>query len=143
MKVLFLKDCLPYRKGEVHTVAEGFARNYLIPKNFAQPATTSGILESEKRAEKQKLENYQVLEAIKNGLESIQGKTMEIKAKSSEHGKLYAAVTSEKIALELQKEYNFMLPKELVSQLPQIKTHGEHQVKLQYEGKEYYFTLKI
>jgi large subunit ribosomal protein L9 len=143
MKVIFLKDVPPYKKGEVNAVSDGYARNYLFPQKFALPATESGILESENRTRKQKLEKNHSLTAIKKGLESVQGKIVKLDAKSSEQGTLYAAITPEKISQELSKEYNLTFPKELINQLPHIKLRGEYSIKLQYEGKEYSLILQI
>jgi large subunit ribosomal protein L9 len=143
MKIIFLQECPPYHKGEVQNVADGYARNYLIPNKLAQLATESGIQENEKRVAKQKLEKDNFTEALKKALESIQNKSIKIFAKSSDHGTLYAAISSEKIAEELSKKNDLILPKELIRQLPQIKIRGEYPIKLQYEGKEYSFIIQV
>lgn len=106
MKVIFLQDVKGQgKKGEVKEVSEGYARNFLLPKGVVQIATEGNkkTLDQMKAAADRKKE--QEKEAAKALAASLSEKTVVIKAKSGEGGRLFGAITSKQIAeaLEAQK----------------------------------------
>lgn len=104
MKVIFLKDVKGKgKKGEVKDVAEGYARNYLIPNGLAVEATKSNLktLEAQKKSAQKKAEHE--LEEAKKLKEQIEKLTVEIKAKAGEGGRLFGAVSTKQIAEALGK----------------------------------------
>jgi len=105
MKVIFLKDVKGKgRKGEIKNVSDGYARNYLFPKNLAEEAT-SGNLNALKAQEKKEREHAKEelvrAEQLKDTIEKL---TVEISAKSGEDGRLFGSVTSKQIAEQLKKQ---------------------------------------
>lgn len=104
MKVIFLQDVKGKgKKGEVKNVSEGYARNYLLPKNLAAEANAGNLktLEVKKQGEEKRAqEKLDEAKAFKDELEKL---TVEIKAKSGEGGRLFGAVTSKQIAETLKK----------------------------------------
>ena len=52
MRVLFIKPVTPYHSGDVADVAEGYAKNFLIPQNLAVPASAHAIAEAQQRKQK-------------------------------------------------------------------------------------------
>lgn len=105
MKVIFLKDVKGKGKaGEVKEVADGYARNHLIPNNLAVEATKSNLkaLEAKKRSEAKKAEQIkQEAEQLKEKLEKTEVK---ITAKAGEGGRLFGAITNKQIADVLKKQ---------------------------------------
>ncbi len=105
MKVIFLKDVKGQGKaGEVKNVADGYARNHLIPNKLAVEATKSNLkkLEAKQRSEKKKaLEEKQQAEQLKEKLEKLEVK---LTAKAGENGRLFGAVTNKQIADALKKQ---------------------------------------
>lgn len=105
MKVIFLKDVKGQGKaGEVKEVADGYARNHLIPNQLAVEATKSNLkaLEAKKRSEAKKAEQLkQEAEQLKEKLEKIEVK---ITAKAGEGGRLFGAITNKQIADVLKKQ---------------------------------------
>ncbi len=104
VKVIFLKDVKGKgKKGEVKNVAEGYARNYLIPNGLAQEATKANIknLEAMKKSEEKKAE--QELQEAKQFKEELEKMTVEIKAKAGEGGRLFGAISTKQIADTLAK----------------------------------------
>lgn len=105
MKVIFLKDVKGKgKKGELKEVAEGYARNFLLPQGLAQPATSGNVkqLEQKDKADaKRKEQEQQQAEALAGKLEKLD---IEFKAKSGEGGKLFGSITSKQIAEELAKK---------------------------------------
>jgi len=105
MKVIFLKDVKGQgKKGEVKTVSDGYARNYLIPRGLAVEATESNLktLEAQKRSEAKR--KAQELAEAKALAEKLEKTTVTIAAKAGEGGRLFGAVTSKQIAEALAKQ---------------------------------------
>lgn len=105
MKVIFLQDVKGQgKKGEIKDVAEGYARNFLLPRGLAQLATAGAQknLEQMKAAEeKKKARELQEAQALAARLSKM---TLVIKAKAGESGRLFGAITSKQIAEALEKE---------------------------------------
>ncbi|GAY78881.1 LSU ribosomal protein L9p [Sporolactobacillus inulinus] len=104
MKVIFLKDVKGKGKaGEIKEVSEGYARNYLLPKNVAVEANKGSLsmLNAQKKKQKERAENERkAAEALKAKIEKM---TIELKAKSGEGGRLFGSITSKQIAQALKK----------------------------------------
>ncbi|AIC96518.1 MULTISPECIES: 50S ribosomal protein L9 [Shouchella] len=105
MKVIFLKDVKGKgKKGETKNVAEGYARNYLLPNQLAKEATSGNIkdLEAQKKSQDKKAQaELEDAQAFKQKLEEL---TITIPAKAGEGGRLFGAVSTKQIAEALQKE---------------------------------------
>ncbi len=99
MKVVFVKDVPGQGKqGEVKNVSEGYARNFLFPRQLAKVATTEVLkeLEVQKQAE-EKREQHHVEEA-KQLAKKLNDYTLEVKVKVGEGGRVFGAITSKQIA---------------------------------------------
>ncbi|MHC4430462.1 MAG: 50S ribosomal protein L9 [Planctomycetota bacterium] len=132
MKVLLCEDIDKLGwLGDVVEVAEGYARNYLLPHRLATPATEANIRaiaeEKGKRAEQRKLEGRR-LEAAAN---AVEGAEAVVAAKANEQGHLFGSVTAREIAANL-REQGFEIADKIV-QLPEhIKEVGTHPVTLRF-----------
>ena len=122
MKVILTQDVRGKgKKGQMIEAAEGYARNYLIPRGVAGPATPDAV-NTMKLRDKAKA----AAEAI---AEKLQGCQVKIAAKGGTEGKLFGAVTSAAIADALKEQYGMDVDsKKLVIDEP-IKSFGSHQVK--------------
>lgn len=132
MKVILTKDVKKLgRAGEVKEVADGYARNFLIARGFAQAATGSAISNAEKvksqMAEEEK-ERRDALKAIANELE---GKKIVIKAKEKD-GKLFGSIGVKDILGEIQKIAAEVEEGMIVLGSP-IKEVGERELELKLE----------
>lgn len=118
------------KRGEVVKVADGYARNYLFPKNLATTVTPENIrlIELEKvrmvQEEMMKLEEFKALAAR---LESI---SCTIEAKASEEGHLYGSVNPQMIAEALEKEGIELDPKAIKLENP-VKELGIYTIPIQ------------
>jgi large subunit ribosomal protein L9 len=84
--------------GEKVTVKPGFGRNYLVPKGKAKPATAENIAEFEaRRAELEKVA-AEALAAAEARREELEGKTIDIRAKAGDEGKLFGSIGTADIA---------------------------------------------
>jgi large subunit ribosomal protein L9 len=130
MKVMLIKDVYNLgRAGEVKKVANGYARNFLIPQKMAVMATTGALKQVEKiqaAAAKQR----QLLNEEMSGLaEQIAGLELPFKAKIGETGKLYGSVTQQMIIDAINEKLNSNLDKRLVESQP-LREEGEHMVRV-------------
>ncbi len=131
MEVLLLKDIKRLGKaGEVRKVADGYARNYLIPRGLAVAATPGAI----KRQEVQKAIEEQRDERVRSDAtafaEHLAGVKLTFKVKAGEKGRLYGSVTAADIAAELEKKTGFPIDKRKVAIEEPIRLLGEHKVPL-------------
>lgn len=128
MKVIFLKDVKGKGKaGEVKEVADGYARNHLLPNNLAIEATKSNLkaLEAKKRSEAKKAEQLkQEAEQLKEKLEKIEVK---ITTKAGEGGRLFGAITNKQIA-DVLKEQNIKIDRRKIELDEPIRSLGYTKV---------------
>lgn len=143
MKVILLKDVTELGEaGEVKEVALGHARNFLIPRGLAEEATPEAVASIETRKEKEVKVAEDDLVKTEQLVQKLEGQTIEVTAKASEEGTLYAAVSPIKIATTL-KEKGFEVRKDQI-QAEHIKELGEHEVVLNLDhGLEARITLII
>lgn len=130
MKVILKEDVKNLGlAGSVVNVADGFARNYLIPRNLAVEASTKNIkiLEQERKKieEAAKKAKESALE-ISNRLSTV---TIQIQAKAGEEGKLFGSITNADISEALKKEGFDIEKKKIILDEP-IKRLGSYTVNV-------------
>ncbi len=132
MKILLCEDIDKLGwLGDVVEVAEGYARNYLLPQRLATQATEANIRSiAEKKAERteqRKLDGKRLEVAMK----AVEGAEAVVAAKANEQGHLFGSVTAREIAANL-REQGFEITDKMV-QLPEhIKEGGTHTVTLKF-----------
>jgi large subunit ribosomal protein L9 len=129
VQVVFLADVLPrYRAGDVRFVAGGYARNYLIPKGLAAPATQEHLKRIEKirqAADERRAREAQETQGVAQRLE---GMTVTIKARAGEGGRLYGSITTAAIAQAITDASGQEVDRRLI-QLPEpIRSLGSFPV---------------
>lgn len=136
MKVILTEDVPNLgKKGSVANVSDGYARNYLFPKNLAVEANKANMdkLNKEKAAEEERI-RHEINEAktLAKRLENIE---VTLKVKAGENGKLFGSVTSKDIADAIKQQHGIDLDKRKIDLKDAIKTTGvfEMSVKL-YQG---------
>lgn len=130
MKVILKEDIKHVGKmGQILDVADGYARNYLIPKGLVAEASTKNIklLEHEKRIIQERAKK------IKNSAQDVASRisslAISIKAKAGEEGKLFGSITTMDIAEALQKE-GVEIDKKKISLEEPIKRLGSYTVNI-------------
>jgi len=130
MKIILLKKIPGLgNEGDIKDVAQGYARNFLIPQNLAKEATNQAIAEVEAKKEKQVKQAQSDLEKVEKLSAELEGQVIEISAKASEEGTLYAAVSPAKIAKVL-KSKGFEVDKDKIK-IDHIKELGEHEILIE------------
>ena len=130
MKVIFLQDVKGQgKKGEMKEVSDGYARNYLLPRNLATQATADNLnalkIKEKAAAAKAAKEKAQAEENARK----LEGVQVIIRARSGGSGKLFGAVTSTEIASALKEQYGIDIEKNKIVQGEPIKTYGSYTVK--------------
>lgn len=132
MKVVFLKEVEGSgRIGDIKNVADGYARNYLLPKGLAAPATADAIKKAEARAVVEARKQAQLDEAAQAVAEKLSGVTVSITVKASSKGRLFGSVTQSDIAEEVAKLLGQELDRHQVLLPEPIKEVGSYQVTVQ------------
>ena len=130
MKVTLQQDVKGQgKKGQLVEVSEGYARNFLLPKKLAIPATadainTMNLKEKARRAE----ESRQREEALANAAK-LKECTVRIAAKAGTGGRLFGAVTTKEISDGLNKQFGLDIPKQKLVLDDAIKSFGTYTVK--------------
>ena len=144
MKIILKQDIRGKgKKGQMIEAAEGYARNYLIPRGLAVEATADAVNTMKLQAKaKADAEAKAEALAIAEKLKSCQVK---IAAKGGEGGKLFGAITGKEIAAALAEQFSLTIDgKKLVLEQP-IKSFGSYEVKakLGYEVSGTVYVLVI
>ena len=130
MKVIFLQDVKGQgKKGDMKEVSDGYARNYLLPRNLATQATTDNLnaLKIKEKAAAAKAAKEKAL--AEENAKKLEGVQVIIRAKAGSSGKLFGAVTSAEIAEALKEQFGIDIEKNKIVQGDPIKTYGSYTVK--------------
>lgn len=131
MQVVYLKNSDGHKRGDVKEVAEGFARNFLLPQQVAILATPDNIKKIKSELGKQDKQKKEVVSGAQKLADKIRYKKIEIKGKANAAGKLYAAISETEIKNELKRlGYNIGTAKIVSSS--HLKEAGEYEVKVDF-----------
>lgn len=136
IQVILLQDVAGQgRKGEIVSVSDGYAQNFLLKGNKAIIATPDELkkMENKKKKEEQKAEEERLKSVeIKKFLES---KPLEIKVKVGDNGKMFGAITNKELAVEIKNFFNIDIDRKKIE--CNIKSLGENTatIKLHSEVK--------
>lgn len=129
MKIILLKDYKNLGKaGEMVDAKDGYARNYLLPRNIAIEATPANVenwKEEQARLQEEERLAFEGAQELKEKLESI---TLTLTAKGGETGKLFGSITNAEISKELLKEEKLSIDRKKIELKEPIKTAGLHEV---------------
>jgi large subunit ribosomal protein L9 len=129
MKIVLTQDVPNVgRAGEIKNVADGYARNYLVPKGLAMLATKSTLKQLEHKRQI-KTRRAERLRADMTGLaQQLSVLTLNFKAKVGEKERLYGSITSGDIASAIERETGHPMDKRKVELEEPIRTLGYHHV---------------
>lgn len=143
MKVILLKDVKNIGKeGQVVNVADGYGRNYLIPRGLAKVATEGGLTNLQHQKELAKKKADQKIKTAQELKAELEANPLEIKVKAGEAGRLFGSVTSGDIADQLKKKTQLNLDKRKIELKENIKVLGVHMVNIKLH-KDVTATLKV
>jgi len=130
------------RAGDVVTVKNGYAKNYLIPQNKAIVANKSNLADLKNRISKINSDSEKRIAEAKSIKESLDGKTYEVQIEANDEGVLYGSINPQKV-IQLISDVQNNINVDSIA-LPQIKNIGEHSVIIHlYEDISSTITLSV
>lgn len=133
MKIILLQDIENLgKKDDVKKVANGYARNFLLPRNLAKPATKEAVAELEKQKELETKEAEEELKAVQEIVSKVDGLEIEIKEKIDEKGELYGSINEQRIS-SILKEKGFDIKKQQIKIPQPIKEVGEYPITILFD----------
>jgi len=133
MKVILLKDIEKLgKKYEVKRVKNGYARNFLIPKRMAKPATKEALEWLKKQREIEEKKAEEELKRVQDLASSIDGLEVVIPVKIGKKEQLFELITAQKISEKL-KDRDFDIKKTQIELEEPIKELGEFPIKIHFE----------
>ncbi len=140
MKVIFLQNVPQLaHAGQIKEVADGYARNYLIPRKLAALAQPKAVSQIEIKAKKTEAHLTAELQELAGQLE---GKEVSLKAKAGAKEKLYGSITSADIAAELKKVTGQEIDKRKIGLEEPIRQLGSYEVVIKL-GKDITPTIRV
>jgi ribosomal protein L9 len=130
MKVILNADVKGQgKKGDMVEVSEGYARNYLLPRNLAIKATADNLntLKQKEQAKKAQIEREKA--KARENAAKLAASVVKVRAKGGENGKLFGSVTSKEISEALKEQYDIELEKNRIVLEENIKSFGSYEVK--------------
>ncbi|QQS15776.1 MAG: 50S ribosomal protein L9 [Candidatus Moraniibacteriota bacterium] len=126
-KVVFTKTIDGVAKvGDIRLVSAGYARNFLFPKNLAEPGTERALLNAKKRqADETKKEN-DIITKVKEESQALREREVRIAVREKD-GTMFGSVTAKDIVKALEKDGVVISEKNIVLPKP-LKTLGEHEL---------------
>ena len=136
MKVILLEDVKSLgKKGDVVEVANGYARNNLLPKKLGVEATAKNLNELKlKKANDEKIE-LEKLNAAAFLSEQLKTKTVVCKVKIGDNGKSYGSVSTKEIAAALNSQHGIEIDKKDFVLKESLKNVGTYDVKVKLHPK--------
>jgi large subunit ribosomal protein L9 len=131
MKIAFLEDVPNVAKaGDIKEVADGYARNYLMPKKLAIPAGPgiASTIEAQRHSQSRK-EAQREADLVALG-QKLEGTEIIIKAKAGSKDRLYGAITTAEIATQLESQAGITIDKKKIELAEPIRKLGSHQISV-------------
>lgn len=130
MKVILLKDVKNVgKKGEIVEASDGYVRNFLIPKKFAQEATQGNLNTAQAKQEHERRQKQSDMEAAQKLAQEMKSKELNLTVKTGEGGRLFGAITSKDIAEEMKKQLGYDIDKKKIL-VDTIKATGLYEAEI-------------
>lgn len=131
MKLVLLSDVKALgKKGDVVDVADGYARNYLLPRKLAGEADKGALAQLEAQQKAQERRAAQELADARALASRIEAGKFAVKAKAGGNGKLFGAVTNADVASAIAGELSIDIDKHKIELGNQIKALGSYPVEI-------------
>ena len=131
MKVIFNVDVKGQgKKGQIINVSDGYARNFLFPKNLAKEATTDNLNTAKLKEEAENAKRAREKAAAEELAKKLGELICEIPAKAGSGGRLFGSITSSDISTALAKQHKIEIDKHKIVIDENIKQFGTYEVKV-------------
>lgn len=136
MKIVLRQDVPKLGEaGTIQTVADGYARNYLIPQGFAVVATPGEIKTAEHNMKVRERKVGRQEEQQQALADKIQGTRLEFTARAGDQGRLFGSVTASDIMEQLNQKIGEEIDRRKLQLSEPLRTVGEHQLEVHLVGR--------
>ena len=133
MTVIFQQDVRGQgKKGEMKEVSDGYARNYLLPRNLAVEANRDNMNALALREKAKKAQEARERAAAAENAARLKDVVVTVRARAGANGKLFGAVTSQEICDALKEQHGLEIEKNKLVQSEPIKAYGSYSVKCKF-----------
>lgn len=127
MKVVLLQDVQGLGpRGKVVEVAEGYGRNYLLPRGLAAPARAGVVEQFEQQKHARERKESRQTEQAQIWRSRLEGAVVEIKARAGTGGKLFGAVTNREVSEGISYQFGISVDKRKIEMEQPVKLVGEY-----------------
>ena len=131
MRVIFLQDVPNVaRAGELKEVADGYGRNFLIPKKLAQLANSPALSIMETQLKREASSQEEEKARLTELGQELEGKEITLKARVGAKEHLYGSITSADIAAELQNTTGLVVDKRKIELAEPIRQLGSYEIAI-------------
>ena len=131
MKVIFLEDVANIaRSGEIKEVANGYARNFLIPQKLALPAKPETLKAVEAQLETKRRSRAKTELELQEVADQLDGKEIVLKARTGGKDRLYGSITATDIAAGIESITGLTIDKRKIELAEHIRQLGSYEVAI-------------
>lgn len=131
MRLVLLADVRPLgKRGDLVEVADGYARNYLLPRKLAGEADKGAMAKLDAQAKARDRREAQELADAQALASRLEAAKIAVKAKAGGNGKLFGAVTNSDVAAAIASELSVEIDKHKIELPSQIKALGSYRVEI-------------
>jgi large subunit ribosomal protein L9 len=128
MKIILMTDVPSLgQRGDVKDVATGYARNYLLPRKLAVPATPANLQNVQQLKRQSLREEAKARDAAQATATRLQALTLQVTARASEDGRLYGSVTAQDV-VQFLEGHAIVVERRRIGLDEPIKAVGEYRV---------------
>lgn len=144
MKLILLQDVRNIgRKGEIVSVNDGYARNFILPRKLGKIATqVDEKLQQEQTKHKKELDKKRA-DAYNQFLDEINDLEVSVSVKANTSGRLFSALKESEIISAVENSLNRKIPKELLIYKDKIKETGISELLFQFEKKKSHLKINV
>lgn len=138
MKIILADDVDKLgNKGDIVSVADGYARNFLVPRGLALPATKGNIRQAELMQKARAERERQAIEQAAASVARLERSPVYISARAGEGGRLFGSVTNSDIARALQDQLEEDVDRHKIRLDEPIRQLGTHHIHVHIHGEIY------
>lgn len=131
-------------KGDVVEVADGYARNYLVPRGLAFPATKGALAQAEAMRRSREVHDAQARAEAEEIARQLVPTVVRVIARAGEGGKLFGSVTSADVAAAVQADTHLEIDRRSLQLDEPLKELGTHQITVRLHPEvEFPLTVEI
>ncbi|MDQ3991447.1 MAG: 50S ribosomal protein L9 [Actinomycetota bacterium] len=116
--------------GDLVEVADGYARNYLVPRGFAQPATKGAVTHAQRLRERRDERSRRALGEAEALAARLTATRVRLASQAGEDGKLFGSITAPQVAEELSRAVGQDIDRRKVHLVDPIRSLGAHEVRV-------------